>query len=250
VISFPNAKINLGLNVVAKRPDGFHDIETIFYPVELYDALEIIESDEIRLHISGTELEGEVNDNLVMKAFYDLCSKNSIPAYEIYLHKNIPSGAGLGGGSSDAAFMLRMLNEKCDLELDEERLVRDASTLGSDCAFFIKNSPQFATGRGEVLEDIDLDLSSYKIEIVSADIRVNTGWAYGEIEPVQPDRSLRELIQLPIVEWRSLIKNDFEEPVFKAHPQIGEIKQRMYDEGALFSLMTGSGSAVFGIFEK
>lgn len=253
MVNFPNCKINLGLHILDKRTDGFHNLETVFYPLPLKDALEIIQAanNDIEFTATGFAVEGPQSDNLCIKA-YQLLKKEhpQLPALNIHLHKAIPLGAGLGGGSADAAFMLKMLNEKFKLNLSTPALQHYALQLGSDCPFFIINTPCFATGRGEVLEAIDLDLSDYQIILINPGIPVNTGWAFSQITPAQPAKSIREIIQQPVASWKDELKNDFEPAVFSAHPAIQEIKTSLYAQGAHYASMSGSGSTVFGIFPQ
>ena len=245
-----NAKINLGLNVVSRRPDGYHNLETVFYPVHhLADELYLEEADTLRLTCEGVQVEGDADNNLVLKAYrllHDVFP--DLPPVHIHLTKHIPTGAGLGGGSSDAAFTLRLLNEHFSLGLPDTRLERLALTLGADCPFFIRNTPVFATGVGEVFEPITLDLDRYDIRIVKPDVSISTREAFSHITPHRPDVSLREVVTRPVEEWRGLMANDFEASVFPSHPEIAEAKRRMYDAGAVYASMSGSGSAVYGIF--
>jgi 4-diphosphocytidyl-2-C-methyl-D-erythritol kinase len=251
MIVFPNCKINLGLHILRRRADGFHDLETVFYPVPVNDALEVLSPGQLQFSSSGIAVPGEVTDNLCLKAWHLLKQDfPELPAVNIHLHKHIPIGAGLGGGSADAAFMLQLLNDKFSLGLSEEKLVDYAAQLGSDCAFFIRNQPCYATGRGEALEPIAADLSGYSLLLVYPGIHVNTGWAFGQITPAVPARQLRESILQPVSEWKTLITNDFEAPVFRAHPVLGEIKEKLYEAGAVYATMSGSGSAMVGIFPK
>lgn len=252
MISFPNAKINLGLNIVEKRADGYHNIETIFYPIGIKDALEFIETDsgDTQMSISNIQVDCDPKLNLVMKA-YELLSKDySLPKLSIYLQKNIPFGAGLGGGSSDAAFMLKMLNADFKLNLTDLQLELYAAKLGSDCPFFIMNKPVFAKGRGEEFENIHLDLGGKYLVLIKPDIFVSTKDAYANCKPYKPSLGLKEIIQRPISEWKDLMKNDFELSVFPQYPKIREIKEILYDLGAVYASMSGSGSSVFGIFES
>jgi 4-diphosphocytidyl-2-C-methyl-D-erythritol kinase len=252
VISFPNCKINLGLHILGKREDGFHNLETVFYPVPFKDALELIPSTNTDIEFTGTGLvvDGNAADNLCVKA-YHLLKKDftEIRAVKMHLHKAIPLGAGLGGGSADAAFMLKLLNEKFHLNLSTDQLINYALQLGSDCPFFIINKPCFASSRGEVLEEILLDLSAYKIVLINPGIHINTGWAFSNITPALPEKSIKEIIQQPVNTWKDELKNDFETAVFSAHPAIKEIKEALYAQGAIYAAMSGSGSTVFGIFE-
>jgi 4-diphosphocytidyl-2-C-methyl-D-erythritol kinase len=253
VIVFPNCKINLGLNILNKREDGFHNLETVFYPVAFRDALEIITNQDISHDIeftgTGLAVDGKPEDNLCVKA-YRLLKKDfpELPSIKVHLHKALPMGAGLGGGSADAAFMLKMLNEKYRLNLSTSQLISYSLHLGSDCPFFIINKPCFATGRGEILEEIAVDLSAYKIVLVNPGIHINTGWAFSNITPALPERSINEIIQQPINTWQEELKNDFEAPVFTANPAIKNIKETLYAQGAIYAAMSGSGSTVFGIF--
>lgn len=248
MITFPNAKINIGLNVVSKRKDGYHNLESIFYPIELCDVLEIVEAKKSKITTSGIKIEGDVQSNLVLKAYKLLNNKYQIPEVAIHLHKNIPFGAGLGGGSSDAAFTLKMLNELFQLNLKEEQLIYFAEQIGADCPFFLKNKPCFASGIGNRLEPILLDLSKYKIVVVKPDIFVGTPEAYRNIIPKKPAFNLHKLNNLPIEEWKNVAVNDFEENIFSIYPEVRKIKEILYEQGALYAAMTGSGSAVFGIY--
>jgi 4-diphosphocytidyl-2-C-methyl-D-erythritol kinase len=254
MIAFPNAKINLGLRVLDRRPDGFHTIETIFYPVELCDILEIVPSktSQTTFEMTGIPIPGSKEGNLCLKTFYYLSSIIYLPPVNIHLHKVIPPGSGLGGGSSDAAFTIRMLNDIFTLGLTIEEMRDHARTLGSDCAFFIENQPVFAFGKGDQFGPVTLDLKGYRIEIITPDIHVNTAEAYRMIDEL-PGRtetrpSLKEIVAKPVGEWSSLLVNDFELPVFLQYPELSKIKQDLYDRGAIYAAMSGSGSAVFGIF--
>lgn len=254
MITFPNAKINLGLNIVEKRPDGYHNLETIFYPINLQDALEVTRREnndkEYTLHISGAPLEGEPEDNLVVKA-YKLLKKDypGLLPVDIHMYKHIPAGAGLGGGSSDAACMIKLLNDKFSLGLSTERMEEYAAKLGADCAFFIRNKPVFATGIGNLFEPVELSLKGYHIILIKPDIFVSTRDAFAEIKPVRPAVSLKEIVKQPIETWKSSMKNDFEDSVFKKFPEIAAIKDELYDLGAVYAAMSGSGSSVYGIFK-
>ncbi len=255
MITFPNCKINLGLNILRKRDDGFHDLETVFYPVQLNDALEVIHHSQ---HISAVEftctglmIDGQKENNLCLKT-YQLLKKDfpQIPAVKMYLHKVIPLGSGLGGGSSDAAFLLRLLDKKFNLSLSSAQLQQYAVQLGSDCAFFIINKPCFASGNGEILEESDIDLSHFKIVLVNPGIHLSTGWAFSQINPFPPTTNIKTILQQPMETWKTDLINDFETPVFKSYPEINNIKTTLYDKGAIYAAMSGSGSTVFGIFEK
>ena len=251
MVTFPNCKINLGLNIVNKRDDGYHDIETVFFPVPLKDSLEVIEKEKFEFSTSGSSIEGETATNLCIKA-YHLLKKDipHLPLVQMHLHKAIPMGAGLGGGSADGAFALKLLNKKFDLNLSEEQLINYSLQLGSDCPFFISNEPCFATGRGENLAPIELDLSEYKIVIIHPVIHISTALAFATIKPLKPGKSIKQIIQQPVSTWKDELKNDFEKPVFAKYPEIKKIKDALYDAGSIYSSMSGSGSAVYGIFKK
>ncbi|MFV0521676.1 MAG: 4-(cytidine 5'-diphospho)-2-C-methyl-D-erythritol kinase [Mangrovibacterium sp.] len=250
MIYFPHCKINLGLLVTKKRTDGYHDIETVFYPVGMQDALEFVEANEFHFDLSGIELNGNPNDNLVVKAYRLLQADYKLPTIQIHLHKNIPSGAGLGGGSADAAVMLTALNDYFKLNISTEKLIDYALHLGSDCPFFINPNPSLAVGRGERLTPVNINLKDYCLVVVKPPIHVSTAKAYGFMQPNKPEQSLAELISLPIEQWKGQILNQFEDYVFETHPEVADIKKQLYSLGADFSLMSGSGSAVFGLFKK
>ncbi|MGN6292874.1 MAG: 4-(cytidine 5'-diphospho)-2-C-methyl-D-erythritol kinase [Chitinophagaceae bacterium] len=254
MVVFPNAKINLGLRILAKRNDGYHELETVFYPLPFYDALEMIRQpvgSELSFSSGGLSITGDATDNLCVKA-YNLLKKDfpGILPFHMYLHKAIPSGAGLGGGSADASFTLKLLNDMAALGLSTQQLLQYSLRLGSDCPFFIINKPCFATGRGEQLETIDLDLSSYSIVIVNPGIHVPTGPAFSWLQPALPAVSLKEIITSPVDTWKETLINDFEVPVFTRYPEIKAIKKELYDNGAVYASMSGSGSTVYGIFPK
>jgi 4-diphosphocytidyl-2-C-methyl-D-erythritol kinase len=258
MVIFPNCKINLGLRILRKREDGYHDLETIFYPLGIKDVLEVITSTNaettkanINFHQSGLAIDGDASTNLCVRAF-ELLRKEfpSLASIEMHLHKNIPLGAGLGGGSADGAFALMLINEKFQLGLSTEKLIDLALQLGSDCPFFIVNSPSYATGRGEFMEPISLNLSAYNFLVVSPGIHVSTAKAFSLVKPALPALSLRQIVQKPIADWKNELVNDFEQPVFELHPEIKQIKEELYEAGALYASLTGSGSSVFGIFEK
>ena len=239
MITFPNAKINLGLNIVEKRPDGYHNLETIFYPINLQDALEVTQREnndkEYTLHISGSPLEGEPEDNLVVKA-YKLLKKTIPTVAGRYTHvQAYTAGAGLGGGSSDAACMIKLLNDKFSLGLSTERMEEYAVKLGADCAFFIRNKPVFATGIGNLFEPVELSLKGYHIILIKPDIFVSTRDAFAEIKPVRPAVSLKEIVKQPMETWKNSMKNDFEDSVFKKFPEIAAIKDELYDLGAVYA---------------
>lgn len=253
MITYPNAKINLGLNITEKRPDGYHNLETIFYPINLQDALEVkhLEHSDApyQIHLSGNAIEGDPESNLVVKAYKLLAENHNIPPIDIHLFKHIPTGAGLGGGSADCAFMIRLLNEKFDLGLKMDEMERYAARLGADCAFFIRNTPVFAKGIGDIFEPVEFSLSGYYIVLVKPDIFVSTRDAFALIRPHQPKVSLKEIITQPVETWKECMVNDFEDSVFQKYPEIAAIKDKMYDLGAVYASMSGSGSSVYGIFK-
>jgi len=248
MIAFPNAKINIGLNVVSKRPDGYHNLESVFLPVELSDILEIVPSSNLEFTSSGLEMDGDPEHNLVLKAYRLLEKDFDIPSVKMHLHKMIPTGAGLGGGSSDAAFMLKMLNKQFHLKLNNGILQNYATQLGADCPFFIDNKPAFASGIGDQLEPIENDLSAYKIVIVKPDISISTIEAYRNIIPQKSVFNLKKIVGLPVESWKDTVKNDFEKNIFPRYPEIKKIKEKLYELGAVYASMSGSGSAVYGIF--
>lgn len=255
MITFPNAKINLGLNIIEKRPDGYHNLETIFYPINLQDALEVTrwenDSKEYTLRVCGTSLEIDDEDNLVVKA-YKLLKKDhpQMLPIDIHMYKHIPAGAGLGGGSSDAAHMIKLINEKFSLKLSLEQMEDYAAQLGADCAFFIRNKPVFATGIGNLFEPIELSLKGYHIVLVKPDIFVSTRDAFSQIKPARPSVSLKEIVKQPVESWKDNMKNDFEESVFLKFPEVAAVKDELYDLGAVYAAMSGSGSSVYGIFKE
>lgn len=252
MVVFPNAKINLGLRILAKRTDGYHDLETVFYPLPFHDALEIIRQPAgsgLSFTSGGLSIAGEINDNLCVKA-YNLLKKDfpTIPPVQMHLHKAIPSGAGLGGGSADASFVLKLLNEMATLGLSTDQLLQYSLQLGSDCPFFIINKPCFATGRGERLEIMNINLSDYRFVIVNPGIHIPTGPAFSWLQPAAPAISLKEIITSPVDTWKDKLVNDFEAPVFARYPEIKAIRENLYSNGAVYASMSGSGSTVYGIF--
>jgi len=249
MIVFPNAKINIGLHVVSKRPDGYHNLETVFYPVQLTDALEMVESKTAdNFTTSGIFVDGSPDNNMVIKALHLLKKDFDLPQVQFHLHKVIPLGAGLGGGSSDAAFTLKILNDYFLLRLTKQELKSYAAQLGADCSFFIENKPAFATAIGDQLRIIHLDLLEYKIVILKPGFSVSTPEAYKNILPKSPDFNLADLPQIPFEEWKNVVVNDFEKSVFPKYPEIKKLKEKLYELGAVYASMSGSGSAVFGIF--
>ena len=251
MITFPNAKLNLGLNILRKREDGYHDLESLFIPYSgLRDVLEILPAKKTSLHLYGIPLDGTPEDNLVFKAWEMMHGKFGVPPVEIHLWKGIPSGAGLGGGSADAAYTLAMLCEIFLLRLQQRELAELAATLGSDCPFFIYNRPMIARGRGEILTPFGIDLSAYHIEVVKPEAAVSTREAYAGVHPHLPSMPLEEVLALPVERWKGLLQNDFEESIFPVHPEIAAVKEDFYRRGAIYAAMSGSGSAVMGIFRK
>lgn len=251
--TYPNAKINLGLNVVERRPNGYHNIETIFYPIGIQDVLNVEISEtctDYSFSSSGIEIGGDPENNLIIKAYRLLRNHYLMLPVDISLHKQIPFGAGLGGGSSDGAFMLKALNELFQLKITPKKLEQLATKLGADCPFFIRNKPVYATGIGNIFTPIDLSLKGFWLLLVKPDIHVSTAEAYTGISPAPSDIPLNELIKRPIQEWKSFIKNDFEETVFSRQPEIGKLKEQMYNLGAVYASMSGSGSSVYGIFDE
>ncbi|MGI8892610.1 MAG: 4-(cytidine 5'-diphospho)-2-C-methyl-D-erythritol kinase [Bacteroidia bacterium] len=250
MIAFPNAKINLGLRVLSKRIDGYHNIETVYYPVRWREALEIIPGkDSFKFAQTGLKVEVDEENNLCVKAWRLMKMKYKIPAVDMHLHKIIPMGAGLGGGSSDAAFTIKLLNKLFELKLTDEDFEEVASEIGSDCAFFIRNKPVLARGKGNVFSQIEIDISDFKIIIVKPEVGVITAEAYSKVIPVE-NESIVEIIKLKPIYWKEKLINDFENVVFAMHPEIEAIKNILYESGAIYASMSGSGSAVYGIFEK
>lgn len=249
MVTFPNCKINLGLHITGKRPDGFHELETVFYPVPLKDILEVVSSTTLQFQSTGIDIPGNPASNLCLKAYHLLKEDfPQLPPVQMHLHKIIPMGAGLGGGSADGAFALQLLNDKYFLGLSPTQLMKYALQLGSDCPFFILNQPCYATGRGEDLTPIKLDLTGYRFVIVHPGIHINTKWAFEQIQPGLPARSIKEIIQLPIQDWKYYLSNDFESPIKQNYPAIEAIKLALYKDGAIYASMSGSGSTVFGIY--
>lgn len=250
MIVFPNAKINIGLHVISRRSDGYHNLETVFYPVFLTDVLEMAETGKAGISFTGIPVEGEPLNNLVVIAYNLIKHDFDIPPIWFHLHKIIPAGAGLGGGSSDAAFTLKLINDYFKLGLDNQGLKSYAKRIGADCSFFIDNTPAFAKGIGDELMPVDLDLSGFQIVLVKPEVSVSTVQAYKNIQPSVPNSPLEELIKQPVEEWRKLIVNDFEMGISRQFPVIQKCKDLLYQAGAVYASMSGSGSAVFGLFHK
>jgi len=251
MVTFPNAKINLGLNIIEKRTDGFHDIESCFYPIEWSDVLEVLDSDQNQFYSHGIEIPESKHGNLCEQAYQLLKNEFDLPPIQIHLLKNIPIGAGLGGGSSNGAFILKLLNEKYQLGLNQEHLMKIASHLGSDCPFFINNTPTLATGTGTTFEPIKISLKGYYILLVYPNLHISTAEAYAKIKPARHQYSVKETIEnTPITSWKDHLINDFERSLFPTYPALQKIKNELYDMGALYASMTGSGSTIFGIFNE
>lgn len=262
MVVFPNCKINLGLHITGKRTDGYHELETVFYPIQLCDSLELISANTtidqnqkdinpIEFSASGLTIPGDATNNLCVKAYQILKADfPQLPSVKIHLHKVIPMGAGLGGGSADGAFALQLLNEKYQLNISEDQLIDYAAQLGSDCAFFILNKPSYALGRGEKLMPLAVDLSAYQFVLVHPGIHINTKWAFEQITPSIPSVSLKEVLHQPIESWKNNLYNDFEAPILAAYPEMNLIKNALYEDGAIYASMSGSGSSFFGIYPK
>lgn len=250
MIAFPNAKINIGLNITSKRADGYHNLSSCFLPIDWKDALEIVPAEKFEFTSSGLHIPGNSSANLCAKAYELLKEKHDIPPVKMHLHKVIPMGAGLGGGSADGAFALKLLNDQFDIGLTDKQLEAYAKTLGADCPFFIENKPKLVSGIGEVMEDISIDLSGHSIVVVFPGIHVSTKTAFSGITPKAPDYDIKTILQQSPKLWQDAIINDFEETVFTAHPEIERIKKQLIDLGVDYASMTGTGSAVFGLFEK
>jgi len=251
MIQFSPCKINLGLSILAKRADGFHALETVFYPVALHDIVEVVPAKLFTFSHTGISIPGEVSNNLCVKAYHLL--KADFPemgAIKIHLHKNIPMGAGLGGGSGDGTTVLTLLNQLFELKLTQKQLLDYAAALGSDCPFFIFNEACHATGRGEILEPTSIDLSNYTIALIHPGIHIATSWAFQQLSPCVKEKSILNIIKQPIETWKAELINDFEAPVFKAHPTLEAFKNNLYEQGAVYASMSGSGSSLFGIFPK
>lgn len=252
MLVFPNAKINLGLNVTGKRPDGFHDIETVLFPVDFRDVLEIVPGggQAVEFRQNGLKVPGKPEDNLCLRAYHLMKSEFAIPAVKMHLKKVIPMGAGLGGGSSDAAYTIKALNALFTLGLSSSRMMQYAGQLGSDCAFFIENKPVFAVGRGDSFENLELNLAGYSIVMVIPPVHVSTAEAYQQVAVKKPPESIRDIIKEVPGEWKGRLVNNFEVPVSRLHPVIRLIREKLYEAGAVYASMSGSGSAVYGLFRE
>lgn len=255
MVTFPNAKINLGLDVVERRPDGYHNLETVFYPIPLEDVLEITttgkaDAPDCTFTMHNAVFDGDNDDNLIVKAYRILAAEHKLPKVEMTLYKNIPTGAGLGGGSADAAFTLKMLNSIAGLGLSDDKLEEYAARIGADCAFFIRNTPAYATGIGNILSPTTCSLNGYTLALVKPEIHISTKEAYSLVRPATPEVPLAEIAGMPVEEWKGRMKNDFEKSVFAAHPSMEKIKEKLYAMGAVYASMSGSGSAFFGLFKE
>jgi len=250
MLTFPNIKINIGLNITGKRVDGFHDIESVFYPIPFFDALEIILSDKFSFEIEGLQVTSHPEENLCVKAYRLLEKEFNLPPVNIFLLKKVPSGAGLGGGSADASFTLKMLNDIFGLKLTVQQLEDFASVLGSDCPFFIQNNPAFITGRGENISQVDLSLKRWYITLVLPAVHISTKEAFANIHLRQPSCSIIDIIKKPVETWKDAITNDFEDYVFKSYPELKKIKDELYYSGAAYVSLSGSGSAIYALSEK
>lgn len=250
MLVFPNAKINIGLNIIEKRPDGFHNIESCFYPVGWSDALEIIPSEKFGFQSDGIHIPGDSSNNLCTKAYQMLAKDYTFPAVNIHLLKAVPIGAGLGGGSSDAAFTIKALNDVFSLNISLEKQLDYARRLGSDCAFFIENKPLYCFEKGDRFEEISLTLAGKWIVLVNPGLHISTVEAYSGVNPRRSETDLRGLLKQPVSEWKKGVKNDFEESLFPKYPVLKDIKEKLYEKGAAYAAMSGSGSTLYGIFDE
>lgn len=251
MICFPNGKINLGLRITEKRSDAYHNLDTVFVPLAIHDALEFQEATETSFFLSGDPVPGNPNDNFVVKSL-NLMRENfpGIPPQNIHLLKHIPNGAGMGGGSSDASFMIRALNETYSLNMNQDDMKKIALEIGSDCPFFIENKPCYGQLRGEVLTPLKLDLSKWEILVIKPGIHIPTSWAFQQIQVGIPEQSCREIMELPVSSWKNILLNDFEAPIFKQYPSIATLKDQLYAHGAVYASMSGSGSSLYGLFDS
>ena len=248
MLTFPSCKINLGLFITEKRADGFHNLQSCFYPIQWRDVLEIIPAHQVEFNSSGLPIPGSSEDNLCIRAYHLLKADFDLPPVQMHLHKIVPIGAGLGGGSSDAAFALKLMNEQFGLGLTIAQLETYARQLGSDCAFFIQNRPLYCTEKGDVFSEIDLDLSGYYLLLIYPNLAISTAEAYAGVRPRQPTVSLADLLEKPVADWYKTVYNDFEDSLFPKYPILAQLKQQLYDAGALYASMSGSGSTIYGIF--
>ena len=250
MIVYPHAKINIGLQIKEKRSDGFHEVETLLYPIPLCDILEVKPADKTGLYLYGLPLEGEASENLVLRAYKMLAEDYALPPLQFHLYKQIPSGAGLGGGSSDAAYVLQMLNRYCALGCSQEALAGYAARLGSDCACFLFYAPVLGCGRGEILEAFDVDLQDYALLLCKPDLSISTKEAYASVQPKLSSLPLKEALQAPVTQWRGLVINDFEASLFPKYPILSQLVSALYAQGAVYASLSGSGSTVYGLFPQ
>lgn len=248
MVAFPGCKINLGLHILRKRPDGFHDIDTVFYPVPWTDSLEFLEASEFSFSVSGLSVQGPAEDNLCLRAYRLLKKDFDVPTMQGHLHKVVPMGAGLGGGSADAAHTLRVMNSLLTLNLTADQLGNYAKQLGSDCPYFLLDGPARGTGRGEVLKPVLLNLKGYYLVLVVPPIHLSTAEAYARVKPRDPKEDLGVTLNRPVSEWKGFLVNDFESSVFERYPEIATLKTQLYSMGAAYAAMSGSGSSVYGLF--
>ncbi|MGB1102125.1 MAG: 4-(cytidine 5'-diphospho)-2-C-methyl-D-erythritol kinase [Crocinitomicaceae bacterium] len=250
MVIFPGCKINIGLSILDKREDGYHNLESVFYPLSLTDILEVVEHDHFSLHASGLSISGNHSDNLVVKAYYNLQDDFNLPPVKIHLHKNVPMGAGLGGGSADGAAMLLLLDELFKLELTIKELEKRAAELGSDCPFFIHQKPAYITGKGENVQPLDLDLNKYYIQLVNPGIYISTKEAFRGVKASENKFNLELIQEAKPRFWKHEVINDFEQSIVPEHTEISELLMSLKNNGALYISMTGTGSSVYGIFDK
>ncbi len=251
MISFPNCKINLGLSIIGKRTDGYHEISSIIYPIPFEEILEVIPTSgngQCKFTTTGLSIPGDASNNLCIKAYEVLNSRFNLPSVHIHLHKLLPMGGGLGGGSADAAETIKLLNRLFELQLDTQEMKLFAAQLGSDCPFFIENTPQLATGRGEILSPIAISLKGYHLVLINDGTHVSTKEAYAGVQPKKPNFDLKELPDIPIEDWKHVLVNDFERSVFKSHPHLQRMKDELYDKGAVYAAMSGSGATLYGVY--
>lgn len=250
MVQFANAKINIGLQVLSRREDGYHHLETVFYPIPLYDIVEVVPAERLEFFPSGLAIPGNPADNLCLKAYRLLADEFDLPPVAIHLHKTIPMGAGLGGGSSDATAVLKALNLLFSLQLDDFALESYAAKLGADCAFFVRNRPVFATGIGTEFKEINLNLSGYSLLLLKPDLHISTAEAYAGVIPNAVGRGLEAAIRQPPFTWKDHISNDFEQVIFQKYPELDRLKALLYDLGADYAAMSGSGSTIYGLFRE
>ncbi len=251
MLLYPNCKINLGLNVLRKRSDGYHDLETLFYPVNATEAIVIEPSELFSFKVEGIAIDGDLKDNLCVKAWDLINNRFDLPSVSITLYKYLPMGAGLGGGSADAAYVIKGLNQLFDLGMSEVEMAEIAAILGSDAPFFIYNKPMIATGRGEVLAPLDFSLSNYHVRLIKPSFGISTKEAYSGITPTDDNiLTIEQIVELPVEKWQGLLKNDFERHLFKKYPELAQIKEELKQQGAVYAAMSGSGSTIFGLFEE